>query len=251
MAKLYVYLSKTREVGGEGNFEVEKKESRNLQQNSPTFHKVSGEIPQMPGQKTVIETKPFVAWVLRSSLVGFTAGCRVLQQDAPHFGNLIRAQAHETQIFGLIYDVSIKDDPVIRQIILADTIEPEMVLDQRENRLMPIEIGVLTVGYQADRVMRVGLPPQPPISLDSLSICDETELRNFSSDLSYFSLVLNPAAAIPTDELLAAHLLQAAYSRAPETRRHFLVSAGRELARLLNSDLIRLSGLLNKIKQAA
>jgi hypothetical protein len=60
----------------------------------------------------------FTAWVLRASLVGFTAGCKLLLQDVPHFGDLVRVTANGTfNLFGLIYDVIVQDDPLVRQLI--------------------------------------------------------------------------------------------------------------------------------------
>lgn len=190
----------------------------------------------------------FTAWVLRASLVGFTAGCKLLLQDVPHFGDLVKVRANGTlNLFGLIYDVTVQDDLMVRQLILADVLEPELVLDQRENRLAPIELSVLTVGCLINGQINQGLPPQPPISLDSLAICDETELRAFTSDLAYLRLILN-APRIPTDELLVVNLNRAAAVRPPEARYPFLVEAGRELACFLGYDLVRLNALLKRIK---
>lgn len=189
----------------------------------------------------------FTAWVLRSSMAGFTAGCIALQQEAPHFGDLVKIQQDSFQSLGLIYDVKVNDDLVVRQLILANMLEPELVLDQRENRLAPIEINVLMVGWRADQKMSRGLPPQPPVCLDMVTICDETELRIFSADLTYLRLVLN-ASGVPADELLATHLKRAAGCRAIEARYPFLLSAGRELAYLLSADLIRLDSILKRIR---
>ena len=185
-----------------------------------------------------------IGWVLRASTVGFTVGCRVV----PQCGNLVKVPlAHAgAYVFGLIYDVQVQDDPAVRQLILAGDMEPEAVLDQRENRLVPIEISVLVVGHQQGTEIIQGLPPQPPVSLDILTMCDEADLRTFSKHLDYVRLVLN-AAQIPADELLIANLRQAAAAHPPETRRQFLLKAGRELARLLSFDLARLDGLLRRI----
>ncbi len=50
----------------------------------------------------------FTARVLRANVVGFTAGCRVLLQDVPRFGDLVKTPVQEElTIFGLIYDVRI------------------------------------------------------------------------------------------------------------------------------------------------
>ncbi len=190
-----------------------------------------------------------VGWVLRASTAGFTVGSRVLQPSVPHFGDLVKVPllSAQSSIYGLVYDVQVRDDPAVRQLILAGEMEPEAVLDQRENRLVPIEISVLAVGYQQKTQIWQGLPPQPPLSLDVLYMCDDAELRAFTQNLDYLRLVLN-AAKIPADELLVAHLRRAAAARPAESRRGFLVSAGREVARLLNNDLIRLDTVLKRIR---
>ncbi|MCK6628407.1 MAG: hypothetical protein L6R45_24935 [Anaerolineae bacterium] len=190
-----------------------------------------------------------VGWVLRSSTVGFAVGCRILQPSTPNFGDLVKVPLPDgLTIFGLIYDVQVRDDPAVRQLILAGEMEPEAIMDQRENRLVPIELSVLVVGYQRQGQPPVqGLPPQPPISLDTLTLCDEADIRAFTQGLDYLRLVLN-AAQIPGDELLIANLNRAAAVRPLETRRQFLLDAGRELARLLSFDLVRLDGILKRIK---
>jgi hypothetical protein len=191
-----------------------------------------------------------IGWVLRASTVGFTVGCRVLQPSVPQFGDLVKVPLpdDDINIFGLIYDVQIRDDPAVRQLILAGEMEPEVVLDQRENRLVPIEIGVLIVGYQRGKQnITQGLSPRPPLSLDVLILCDEADMQAFTKNLDYLRLVLN-AAQIPADEVLIANLRRAAAACPPETRHQFSVKAGRELARLLNSDLVRLDSILRRIR---
>ncbi len=189
-----------------------------------------------------------IGWVLRASAAGFAVGCRVLQPNVPQFGDLVKVPLpDESHIFGLVYDVQVRDDPAVRQLILAGEMEPEAILDQRENRLVPIEISVLVVGYQRDGAIFQGLPPQPPLSLDMLIMCDEADIRAFTQQLDYIRLVLN-TPQIPADELLITNLRQVATVYPPETRRQFLINTGRELARLLSFDLVRLDGILRRIK---
>ncbi len=188
----------------------------------------------------------FRAWILRAGAAGFTAGCRTLLQNVPRFGDLVEARS-SFSLFGLIYDVTIQDDPVVRQLVLADVLEPELILDQRENRLVPIELHVLSVGYRFGDEIVQGLPPQPPASLDALRVCAEAELRAFTGSLAYLQWVLR-TSQVPADELLAAHLVRAAAAHAPEARYQFLLGAGRELARLLGSDLVRLERLLKRVR---
>ena len=194
-----------------------------------------------------------IGWVLRASTIGFTVGCRVLQPTVPQFGDLVKVPLPDdgANIFGLIYNVQVQDDPAVRQLILTGEMEPEAILDQRENRLVPIEISVLIVGYQQQESRIVqGLPPRPPLSLDMLIMCDEAELRKFSGSFDYLRLVLN-ASQIPADEVIATHLERASAAYPAESRRQFLVAAGRELARLLNADLVRLESILRRIRPEA
>jgi hypothetical protein len=114
-------------------------------------------------------------------------------------------------IFGLICGFKSSDDLVARQLILiSDQIEPEVLLDQQQNRLVPLEIDVLIVGHETstslnERRIRYGVAPQPPICLDSLTVCDPTELLAFSKQLAYMPLIINSPTLSPSavDELLA------------------------------------------------
>jgi len=192
-----------------------------------------------------------VGRVLRAGTRGFTIGCAVMQPDIPAFGSFVWAEGLTpgSAIYGLIYDVSVEDDPFVRQFISANPPE-EVVRDQRENRQIPIEVSVLAVGCndgQDAHAVRQRLPAQPPVTLDWLYQCTGDEVRAFTTRLDYFRLVLEAREA-PADELLAASLRTAAAARPEDERETFLVEAGRELARLLSGDLVRLEGLLRQLR---
>jgi hypothetical protein len=171
-----------------------------------------------------------------------------MQPDIPAFGSFVRADGLTpgSTIYGLIYDVSVEDDPFVRQFISADPPE-EVVRDQRENRQVPIEVSVLAVGCGDGENIRHSLPAQPPVTLDWLYQCSDEEIRIFTARFDYFRLVLE-AREVPADELLAASLRTAAAARSEHEREAFLVKAGRELARLLSGDPVRLEGLLRRLR---
>ncbi|NIV35390.1 MAG: hypothetical protein GWN58_39830 [Anaerolineae bacterium] len=194
-----------------------------------------------------------VGRVLRAGTRGFVVGCTVMRPDIPAFGSFVRAEGQTpgSAIYGLIYDVSVEDDPFVRQFISADPPE-EVVRDQRENRQVPIEVSVLAVGVgrgpgDDGESVHHCLPAQPPVTLDWLYQCTEEELRAFTSRCDYFRLVLE-SREVPADELLAASLRAAAAARPGNEREVFLVEAGRELARLLAGDPVRLEGLLRRLR---
>ena len=192
-----------------------------------------------------------VAWVLRASTAGFAVGCRLLGPEMPQFGTFVKVPVTEAlNILGLVYDIRVNDDPSVRQLILAGDIEPAVILDQRQNRLVPIEMNVLAVGYQQQGVYFQNLPPQPPVSLDALYPCDTTEIVAFTENLDYLRLILK-TSQIPSDELIIANLTQSATHYAPERRRAYLLKAAREITRHLSGDLMRLEGIVRQLRLAA
>jgi hypothetical protein len=171
-----------------------------------------------------------------------------MQPDIPAFGTFVRADARapDDAIFGLIYDVAVQDDLFVRRFVLAEPTE-EVVQDQRQNRLVPIEVSILAVGYRAAGRIIHRIPPQPPVTMDHLYPCRPDEVVAFTQRFDYFRLVLD-APRIPTDELLAASLWEAAAARPRDEREAFLLEAGRVAARLLTGDLLRLEALLQRLR---
>ena len=188
-----------------------------------------------------------VGRIIRSSSTRFAVGCQVLQPQVPAFGSLVKVPAvGGNQIYGLIHDVRMEDDPFVRQVAVTEGVLAEIIEDQRHNRQVPIEVGVLVVGYwHADEITQ-RLPPQPPLSLDVIHTCAPDELVAFTGQFDYFRLVLDNRD-LPADELLAANLRYAAQARG-NAAEDFLVNAGRELARLLAMDLYRLDAILRRIR---
>jgi hypothetical protein len=188
-----------------------------------------------------------VGRIIRSSTTRFAVGCQVLRPQVPAFGALVKVRAAaDGEVYGLIHDVRMEDDPFVRQMATTEGLPPEYIEDQRRNRQVPIEVGVLVVGHGQDGRIYHRLPPQPPLSLDVIHTCGDAEVVAFTQRFGYFRLVLDNRD-LPTDELLAANLRYAAQARR-EAGRAFLVDAGRELARLLSTDLYRLDAVLRRIR---
>ena len=187
--------------------------------------------------------------MLRSSTVGFTFGCSVPEPEVPIFGTFVKAPAQRgrTEVIGLIYDIVIEDDPFVRQMIAAPDLPEAYVEDQRKNRQVPVEVSVLAVGYENGGGLNHALPPQPPITLDRIHLCADEEVCAFTDRFDYFTLVFDARDA-PADELMAASLRAAAAARPPQDRADFLFRAGKELARLLAMDVVRLENLLRRIR---
>ena len=80
--------------------------------------------------------------------------------------------ASDLDVIGVIHAISIDDDPLVRQMILANNMTQGTIRDQRVNCMVPLEISVLNVGYIQDGHIHQTLPPRPPLSLDPVLLCD-------------------------------------------------------------------------------
>ncbi len=187
--------------------------------------------------------------VIRSSTRGFVGAVRLPEPEIPIFGSFCRAEAQRGQstVIGLVYDISIEDDAFARQVATAEGLTPEQLADSRFNRQVPVEFSALAVGFRLSDGFRYALPPQPPLTMSTIHALSGAEIRGFSERLDWIPLVLG-AAEIPADDLLAAALRLAAAARAEAERAPFLLSTGRECARLLSHDLTRLDNLLRNLQ---
>jgi hypothetical protein len=195
------------------------------------------------------DTKISIGKLLRADNSQFVAGCRVSELDAPAFGALVRVNLSEKiDIYGLISNISIADDGLVRQLVSGVSLPPEYTADNRYNRNLPVEISVLTVGYREEQAIYHLLPPRPPLSLDTIYLCSPAEMVSFTSSgcFGYFRHILR-AFTLPVSELLAAHLKQAHAAHLTQGDPHWRTSAARELITLLRDDHTTLTNVLGAL----
>ena len=115
--------------------------------------------------------------LLRSSTDAFVVGCQVSQIDAPAFGGLVRVPLGDgNQIYGLIHDIRVEDDDLVRQLVTTENVDDSIIADNRVNRNVPVEISAMVVGHQQGEAIRHLLPPRPALSLDMIYLCSDEEL---------------------------------------------------------------------------
>jgi hypothetical protein len=188
--------------------------------------------------------------LLRAGTTGFIAGCRVNQLDAPSFGALVRAPLGDGyQIFGIIYDIHIDDDGLVRQLVTADNVSAEVMRDNRERRIVPVEMSVLAVGYEQNGKIFHLLPPRPPLSLDVIYKCDEKDIARFTERFGYFRHILN-SKDVPVGEVLAAHIQQASAARGVESGK-WKEKATHEVITLLRDDYPTLMAVLGALSDVS
>jgi hypothetical protein len=172
----------------------------------------------------------------------------VNQLDVPSFGALVRAPLGEGyQVYGLIHDIHIDDDGLVRQLVTADNVSEEVMRDNRERRIVPVEMSVLAVGYEQDGKIHHLLPPRPPLSLDVIYLCDDKDVARFTERFGYFRHILN-GKDIPVGEEIAAHINQA---QAAHKDKSWKDKATQEVITLLRDDYPALMSVLGALADVA
>lgn len=190
--------------------------------------------------------------LLRANNTGFVVGCRVTQLSAPSFGALVRVPLESGyQIYGLIYDIHIDDDGLVRQLVTAEGVEENVIQDNRLNRNVPMEMNVLSVGYQLNEQIMHLLPPRPPLSLDLIYLCDENEICRFTNAgrFGYLRHILRNHD-LPIGELLAAHVRQAQHAHSTQGQTDWITKVSQELITLLRDDYPTLISVLSALNDA-
>ena len=188
--------------------------------------------------------------LLRAGTTGFIAGCAVSQFDAPALGALVRAPVGpDYAVYGLIHDIHIDDDGLVRQLVTTEHVSDEVMKDNRERRIVPVEMSVLSVGYQQAGKIQHLLPPRPPLSLDAIFPCDDAELVAFTSAgrFGYFRHILRAAGDLPAGELLAAHIQQVQAAQRLAGNPEWQDRAVQELITLLRDDYPTLMSVLGAL----
>ncbi len=195
------------------------------------------------------EQEALIGRVTRCSTRGFVGAVHIPKPEVPTFGDFCLAEAQEgrSRVIGVIYDISIQDDELARQMAIAKDPTREQLADTQRARLVPVEYAALAVGYHKDGAYHYTLPPQPPLTMATIHAMSAQEVRDFTERLDFLPLILG-APQIPVDDLLAAALRTAAATRPEEVRRPYLVRAGRACARLLGRDLPRLENLIHSLQ---
>ena len=143
---------------------------------------------------SVQENHEMVGRVLRASTTGFDCGTRGSHINERYvFGSFVKvpiAEDYSSYAIGLIYAIRIEDDPLARELVMAAVVDNSALLDQRENRMVPVEIAVINVGYTQGANIIQALQPRPPLSLSEVQLCSPEEIYYFTRRSDYFRVVL-------------------------------------------------------------
>jgi hypothetical protein len=184
--------------------------------------------------------------LLRSGITGCVVGAILTQGTAPSFGQMVSIPLEETlRVFGLVHDIHIDDDGLVRQLVTAGNIAPAVIEDNRVNRNVPLEISVAFVGCEANGRINHLLPPRPPLTLDSIYPCSSADLARFTADgrFGYLRHLLRDQE-LPAAELLAVHLRDV-IAAAPERG----AAAVETVIAMLKDDYAQLMDVLSAVSE--
>ena len=189
--------------------------------------------------------------LLRAGTKGCVVGCKITQIDVPSLGGMVKIPIDPKkgyQAYGLIHEINIDDDGLVRQLVTSDTVSPEVILDNRLNRNVPVEISVLFIGHTDQGKISHLLPPRPPLTMDMIYTCTQEEICEFTNQkrFGYFRHLLQ-AKDLPLGEVLAAHLQQAALAHQTCGDKSWPKKAAQELITLLRDDYNTLMNVLSAL----
>ncbi|MDK2980902.1 MAG: hypothetical protein PWQ55_1249 [Chloroflexota bacterium] len=199
-----------------------------------------------PPQTTSADVQ--VGRLLRANTRACVAGCQPAQRF-PEFGALVRIDLDDnTCAYGLVADIHIDDDGLVRQLATSPAISEAVIQDNRVNRNVPVELSILFVGQRSGDAIRHRLPPRPPLSLDRVHACGEGELCAFTSAgrLGYLRFILE-AQDYPSADLLAAHLLLAGRAQHDHGEADWFTRAVDKIITQLRGDYERLMPVLEAL----
>jgi len=186
--------------------------------------------------------------LLRSNTSACVFGCRINQENAPLFGEMVRIPlSNGLQLYGLVSEINIDDDGLVRQLVTAPEVSREVIEDNRQNRNMPVEMSVVFIGWERDGKVSHTRVPTPPLSLDEIYPCANPEIVHFLENgrFGYLrGLLRNPE--LPAADLLTAHLRQV--MRAQQNT-NWIKPSLREVIALLKDDYPVLMDVLSAVSE--
>lgn len=188
--------------------------------------------------------------VIEASTRELMAECYELY-DTPPFGSFVKTTDGAIDIFGVVNNAVTESIEPGRRPVARGKNETDEAEIYRQNpqlsKLLRTEFNVIVVGYREKDNIYQYLPPRPARVHSFVYLCNNDELREFTSSLNFLSMLINTGMPGIADELIAACIRSSA--QAYDDKHNFLVTAGKQLVVLLNGELHRLDAILRRIKQ--
>lgn len=186
--------------------------------------------------------------IVEASVAALTAQAHRLGEP-PALGSIVRTSDGVVDIYAVVYNSATGSVDPGRRFTALGAEEPEESGIYRSHpelaQLLRTDFHALVVGYVLDGKVRQYLPARPARMHAFVHMANNAEVREFTREM-YFLQSLAHASAPTKDDALASCVRIA--SKAHDDREAFLLSAGREIARLLGRDTQRLNAVLRTLR---
>jgi hypothetical protein len=184
-----------------------------------------------------------IGQVVAADIASFTAQTLELQ-GAPPLGSLVKTDGPIYAVVSNACTESVEGRRPVAHPSAETNLESFLDSNPHLRHLLRTTFDAVVVGHAESATIRHYLPPHPAPIFAPLRLCPQEEVARFSQELDFLKLLLSAAAN--SDEVVAACLRLA--SAAHPDRRAFLLTAGKELARLLPNEPHRLTAILRRIR---
>jgi hypothetical protein len=201
-----------------------------------------------------MENKEKIGEVIEACTTDFIAQCYELYETPP-LGSLVKTGGGaDSDIYGVVYNVLTTGiEPGRRPIARGknELTEEEVYRSSPQlYKLLKSEFHALVIGYRHENHIFQFLPANPARIHSFVHFCTAEEVKKYSQTFNFLNILLKARLDIPVEELAGACLRQMSLVYGPE-RSTFLISAGKELATLLNRDYGQLKAILKGLKYDA
>jgi len=189
--------------------------------------------------------------LLRSNTSSCVIGCQVSPKEAPAFGQMLRIPMEDgSQVYGLVSEIHVDGDGLVRQLVTSASIAEEIIEDNRRNRNMPVEMSVHFIGWERDHALSQTRVPRHPLSLDTIYICTDAEVAAFTTSgrFGYLRALLRDEE-LPAADLVTAHLRQVILAHQKMATGLDANNALREVIALLKDDYPQLMDVLSAVSE--
>ena len=199
-------------------------------------------------------TRSEMGYVLTSTSLLCTAGCRMSMEEHPILGEMIAVQAPDgTTIYGVVSGIQVLDDGLVRLLATTEPIDPYVIEDNRRYRTVPLEFTLTYIGFKKDELIIHQLPPTPPLSLESVYRASEHEIKTFlraGKAGGYLRYLVGEKQTLNFD-LVAAHFRHALQVFDPQEKQAWLEQSTRTLTHLYRNDYDTLQQLMHSLAESA
>ena len=194
-----------------------------------------------------------IGYVLSADTLGCIAGRRINPTTNPSFGKMVKISSQDqVELYGIISNIRILDDGLVRQLATTQPIEEHIIRDNRENRIIPLEFKILFIGFRQNDKINHLLPPNPPLSLEPVYVCSNEEIKSFTTAGSsgYLRYLVADKTALNFD-LIAAHFQNLSALLLKNEQKSWMDKATRTLIHLYRNDYDTLNALLHTLSDSA